>query len=158
MADLREHDRVTAADTFEEFFEREWVAAVRTAALLTQARSVAEEIAQEAFARVFQRWDRIDRPGAYLQRCVTNGARGDHRHRSVVRDKLPLLLTADDPPESAFVADALAALPFRQRAVLVLRYRNGLSERQIADALACRPGTVKSAHARAIATIGEALR
>jgi hypothetical protein len=68
-----------------------------------------------------------------------------HRRAGTARRKLALL----DPPRFASVdfdelADVVAALPFRQRAVLVLRYHARLSEREIADALGCRPGTVKS--------------
>ena len=51
------------------------------------------------------------------------------------------------------LADAVAALPYRQRAALVLRYHVGLSEAEIADALGCRPGTVKSLTSRALAAL-----
>jgi RNA polymerase sigma factor (sigma-70 family) len=73
------------------------------------------------------------------------------RHVGIHRAKLPLLVTqataelaVDD------LADAVAALPFRQRAVVVLRYHAGLSETEIAEALGCRPGTVKSLASRAL--------
>ena len=56
------------------------------------------------------------------------------------------------------LADAVAALPFRQRAVVVLRYHAGLSEAEIADALGCRPGTVKSLASRALARLEEVIR
>ena len=53
------------------------------------------------------------------------------------------------------LADAIARLPFRQRAVIVLRYYADLTEAEIADALGCRPGTVKSLASRALATLSK---
>jgi len=65
------------------------------------------------------------------------------------------MLVNDPAVDFAFdeLGDAVAALPFRQRAVLVLRYHHGLSEAEIADALECRPGTVKSLASRALDTL-----
>jgi RNA polymerase sigma factor (sigma-70 family) len=136
---------------FDEFYRNSWKQTVRVAALLTQDRSVAEEIAQEAFVAVFDRWSQLREPEGYLYRCVSNAGKMYHRRVGTERRKLPLL----DPPPFASVdfdelADVVATLPFRQRAVIVLRYHARLSESEIADALGCRPGTVKSLASRAL--------
>jgi RNA polymerase sigma-70 factor (sigma-E family) len=140
--------------TFEAFFTEEWPGAYRLASFLTQDPSAAEDLAQDAFARVYVAWGRADRPGAYLRTTLVNVCRNWRRDDRTRLAKLPLVAA---PSESDFVAeelaDAIAALPFRQRAVLVLRYYEDLSEAEIADALGCRPGTVKSLASRALAQL-----
>ena len=63
----------------------------------------------------------------------------------------------DETPEARELLDAVARLPYRQRAVVVLRYYADFSERDIADALGCRPGTVKSLASRALDTLRQEL-
>jgi RNA polymerase sigma factor (sigma-70 family) len=123
-------------------------------ALVAQDAHAGEEIAQEAFARLYPMWGRAERPEAYLRTSIVNGCRNRHRRGRTERTKLPLVATPDRVDiASAELADAVAALPFRQRAVVVLRYWGGLSEAEIADALGCRPGTVKSLASRALARL-----
>ena len=144
---------VSVSGTFEDFYRREWAGAVRLAHLLTGVDAVAEDIAQESFTRVHRRWASVDNRRAYLRTTIVNTCRSWHRSngREQVRLRLaeaqspgPGQLGADE------ILDAVDALPFRQRAVLVLRYYHDLSEREIADALGCRPGTVKSLTSRAL--------
>jgi RNA polymerase sigma factor, sigma-70 family len=143
---------------FEDFYASAWARGVRLAALLTQDASVAEEVAQEAFVAVLERWADLGEPAGYLHRCITNAASMYHRRAGTQRRKLPMLHSLDAASlEFDELADAVAALPFRQRAVLVLRYHAGLSEREIADALGCRPGTVKSLASRALSTLHKEL-
>ena len=72
--------------------------------------------------------------------------------------KLPLPIPERfDTPSFDHLADLLAALPFRQRTVLVLRFCEGCTERQIADHLGCRPGTVKSLTSRALAQLQQVI-
>lgn len=143
-----------AQGPFDEFYSAGWTRAVQLAALLTQDASVAEEVAQEAFVAVLQRWADLREPAGYLHRCITNSASMYHRRAGTQRRKLPML-GADVSAALGFdeLADAVAALPFRQRATIVLRYHVGLSEREIADALRCRPGTVKSLASRALSAL-----
>lgn len=143
-----------AGDGFEEFFREGWPGAYRLACFLTQDRAAAEEIAQDAFAAMYTTWGRAERPEAYLRTTVVNRCANWRRHLRVHRAKLPLLVTPDTS-EDVFdhLADAVASLPFRQRAVVVLRYHLGLSEAEIADALGCRPGTVKSLASRALSRL-----
>ena len=140
--------------SFEEFFREAWPGAVRLAALLTQDRGAGEDIAQEAFAQMYRTWGRAERPHAYLRTTLVNSCHNWRRRLQVRQDKLPLLLTPGSSVLGADeLTDAVAALPFRQRAVIVLRYYADLSEAEIADALGCRNGTVKSLASRALARL-----
>lgn len=144
------------SESFEDFYRRSWSNAVKLAGIMTQDSSVAEEIAQESFERMMLKWPTMRQPAGYLRVCIVNASRQYHRHNGVVRGKLGWLVTteqADDPISE--LADAVAKLPFRQRAVLVLRYYGDLSEREIAEALGCRSGTVKSLSSRALAALSK---
>lgn len=144
---------------FEEFFRASWPGAFRLACFLTQDRTAGEEIAQEAFAQMYPSWGRARVPEAYLRTTIINRSANWRRHAQIHRAKLPLLATptgvnpAFDNPVLDQLAGAVAGLPFRQRAVVVLRYHLGLSELEIAEALGCRPGTVKSLASRALARL-----
>ncbi|MDP2290374.1 MAG: sigma-70 family RNA polymerase sigma factor [Actinomycetota bacterium] len=139
-----------SAGGFGDFYRAEWAGAVRLASLLVQ-RVAAEDLVQDAFAAVYPKFASLDNPAAYLRVAIVNGCRQSHRRRAVEVDRMPRLALADaTPPELGELADVVAALPYRQRAVLVLRYWVGLSEQEIAEALACRPGTVKSLSSRAL--------
>jgi RNA polymerase sigma-70 factor (sigma-E family) len=143
-----------ARPEFAAFYASEWPGALRLAGLLSQDARVAEDLAQEAFARVFPKWDRVENPHAYLRVAIVNACRSWQSRRHTERVKLPLIASASSV-ELGFdaLADAVAALPYRQRAVLVLRYYEGLRESEIAAAIGCRPGTVKSLTSRALAAL-----
>jgi RNA polymerase sigma-70 factor (sigma-E family) len=144
-------DSVPDEEEFERFYREAWPGAVRLAGLLTQDADAAEDLAQEAFARMYPKWRRAEFPKAYLRTTLVNVCHNWHRQKTTERTKLPILIERP-AAEFAFdeLADAVAALPYRQRVVLVMRYHAGLSEAQIADALGCRPGTVKSLASRAL--------
>ncbi|HWS48384.1 MAG TPA: SigE family RNA polymerase sigma factor [Acidimicrobiia bacterium] len=144
----------TTAPAFEDFYRTAWAGAVRLAALLTQDARAAEDLAQEAFTRIYPKWARVEQPQAYLRTAIVNACRSWQSRRHTERSKLPLLATRE-ASELGFdaLADVVAALPYRQRAVLVLRYHSDLSEAEIADALGCRRGTVKSLASRALANL-----
>jgi len=144
--------------SFDDIYRRECVNMVRVALLLVGSQQQAEEIVQDAFAQVFERWEGIERPGAYLRTCVVNGCRRAHRRRRLDRARE----AAAAPPQPAtlevdHLADALSALPARRRAAVVLRYYDDLSEAEIAEALGVRPGTVKSLVHRALAQLREVI-
>ncbi len=145
-----------ASPTFDDLFERERQHMVRLALLMVGSRAEAEELVQDAFAKVLQRWKGIDNPGAYLQRCVINGCRGHLRRRHLEQRRRP---AAPDPSELGAdeMLDALAQLAPRRRAVVVLRYYEGLTQDEIATALAMRPGTVKSTLHRALSDLREVI-
>lgn len=141
---------------FSEFMSARWAALYRTAYLLTGDRHQAEELLQDAFARTCLKWKGIrdkNAADAYVRRILVHEAsRGwRRRHRERVTDQLP-----DDGHDGGLGSretqldlwPEIRALPPRQRAVLVLRYYEDLTEAQTAVELGCSVGTVKSqAHA-----------
>jgi RNA polymerase sigma factor (sigma-70 family) len=140
--------------SFDDFYRQAWSSAFRLAAFLIQDRAAAEEIAQDAFTQMYATWGRAERPHAYLRTSIVNRCQNWRRHGRIRDAKLQLLGTGPSTELGADeLADAVAALPFRQRAVIVLRYHVGLSEAEIAEALGCRPGTVKSLASRALACL-----
>ena len=130
-------------NAFEALYRAEWHRLVRVAYLLVGDREVARDVVQDAFVRVHGRWASVREPEAYLRRAVVNGCHSTHRRRSTERSNAPRLVAIpttelghDD------LADAVAALPHRQRAAIVLRFYADLTEADIAAAIGCRPGTV----------------
>ena len=142
--------------SFDDFFAEVWPRAFRLASFLTHDTQAGEDIAQEVLAAMSRRWDLLERPEAYLQRAVTNASWNWNRRGRTATRKLPLL-AVHGGSEFRFdeLADAIARLPFRQRAVIVLRYYADLTEADIAHALDCRPGTVKSLASRALAALSK---
>jgi RNA polymerase sigma-70 factor (sigma-E family) len=148
---------VRQASTFEELFRQQYEPMVRVAFLLVGSRAEAEDVVQDAFARVELRWARVDNPAGYLRRCVVNRSNDVLRRRSV--EQRFLRLRRDEASELVAdeLGDALASLPPKRRAAIVLRYYNGLPEREIAAALGVRPGTVKSLLHRGLAQLREVI-
>lgn len=138
--------------SFDEFYRLEFSRIVRLARLLTGTPSVAEDLAQEAFMIAYRHRSGLDNPAAFVRTAAVNVCRNWHRSRR----RETLRLTRVGPGTQALSAESqemeavVAGLPYRQRAVLVLRYWMDLSERDIAAALGCRHGTVKSLHSRAL--------
>jgi len=125
-----------------------WVAMVRLARLLTAADAASEEIVQDAFLRVRAKWATIDTPPAYLRATVVNGCRNHQRRRLLERRQpAPQQVVTDAPDE---MRTAIAALPARQRAALVLRYYEDLPEAEIAGLMRCSVAAVKSLLHRAV--------
>ena len=127
--------------------------AIRLAYLMTGDEQQAQDIAQEAFARIAARFRDLRNPDAlpgYLRSTVLNLSRGYLRRLRTQRDYLKRSAAGDaeTPPDDAEGRDemwsALLGLPHRQRAALVLRYYEDLSEQQAADALQCSLPAVKS--------------
>lgn len=120
-------------------------------------RWVAEELAQEALARLCRDWRKVrsmDNPEAWLRRVAINQAKSRYRrrvaeHRAAERIRASRLVPNQehDPAESIAMREEISALPHRQKTVLVLRYYGGLSFPEIASTLDLPEGTVKS-HAR----------
>jgi len=137
----------------------------RTALLLTgQDRAEAEDLLQGALERAYRRWGRICRAGdpeRYVRRILANASTDRWRRlrrrpeRELPPDAAGLVESdhAADVVERDFLLRALAGLPPRQRAVLVLRYFCDLPEAEIADALGCSAGTVKSQASRGLARL-----
>jgi RNA polymerase sigma-70 factor (sigma-E family) len=143
---------------FGHFYTATWPRMYRTAYAITRDRDAAEDAVQSAYAKAFASWRRVvaaDQPEAYLRRMVVNEVLGARRTAVRRPEHLTDSIELHAPVAAVAPADervaerdalwaALGKLPPRQRAVLVLRYYEDLSEAQIADALRCSRGTVKS--------------
>jgi RNA polymerase sigma-70 factor, ECF subfamily len=139
-----------AAAGFDAFYATTARRVVRHAYALTGDLSDAQDVAQEAFARAWQRWDsvrRYDSPEAWVRRVATNLATSRHRRSRTAR-AASVLLARDMVPEISLDTVALVAglrtLPERQRVVLVLHYLADLPVNQIALELKCPLGSVKA--------------
>lgn len=140
--------------TFEDLYRSHYTRMVVLARLMTGASAHAEEIVQDAFVQLYRNWSSIEYPLTYVRIAVVNGCRSHGRRRAVERrHPLPNHEPALLDTAAIAVRDALQVLTPRQRAAIVLRYFDDLSEREIADALGCRPGTVKSLLSRSMAKL-----
>jgi RNA polymerase sigma-70 factor (sigma-E family) len=149
--------------TLEQLYAEHYVRLVRLAVLLLGDVGRAEEVVQDSFAAIYQRWDQLggaDLP-AYLRQTVVNRSRSVLRHLKVVS-----LHPSEIPPDvpgadhdllrgvrRREVVEALSRLPRRQREVLALRYYLDLSEREIAETLQISQGAVKSHASRGAAAL-----
>ncbi|WP_419919494.1 SigE family RNA polymerase sigma factor [Candidatus Poriferisocius sp.] len=139
---------------FNDLYQEEYEPMVRLARGLVDLPETAEEIVQEAFVKVFDRWSRLDNPGGYLRSTVVNSARSELRKRRTRRRAGPRLFNnPDSVEEQDYLLDALNLLSPRQKTALVLRFYAGMSEKEIARTMGVRPGTVKSATSRGLAEL-----
>ncbi len=155
--------------SFEEYAATAWPWLYRCSYLLAGNHADAEDLAQQTLLQAYRSWPKVsraDHPTAYVRRMLTNLHISQHRPRSRM-----LELLTDAPPEPRHSASAhpgdpgdrqalwphISSLPPRQRAVIVLRYYEGLSEREIADTLGCSTGNVKSTAHRALRALRAAI-
>jgi RNA polymerase sigma-70 factor (ECF subfamily) len=142
----------------EEFCGRLWPRLAASMAYLTGDAGAGEDIAQEAMTRAWARWGRVsqlDSPEAWTYRVAVNLARSRHRRkqaeqRALARVGEPTVTVAVETADAIAVRGAVAALPERMRAALVLRYFADLPVDEVAEILDCAPGTVKSLTSQAI--------
>ena len=153
--------------SFEDFARTRLPALLAYAVVLTGDPHLASDVVQEVMVRAHGRWSRIrraDRPELYVKRMVTNEFLS-WRRRWHVRSVVPVADEAlharaprtADPAQQVVDRDAvwarLATLPRRQRAVLVLRFYEGLDDAEIAEVLRLAPSTVRSTASRALAAL-----
>lgn len=124
---------------------------VRLATLLVDRVDIAEELVQEAFATTYRRWATLDDPPAYLRAAVVNACRSELRRRHVRRTRPIATPDGAAPPDD--LRDTVAALPERQRTVVVLRFYEDLPLRDIAELMGIHVGTAKSQLHRALARL-----
>ena len=147
-------------DEYREFVCSRSAPLVHLAFWMTGNWQDAEDIVQDALAKTYVRWPGTEHPEAYVRRIVVNGC----RRRFRLRRRETLLAEPPDTPaaaagvEEAAIARralvaALASLPVRQRAVIVLRYCLDQPEADVAAALGCSVGTVKSQASKALARL-----
>ncbi|MDG6102053.1 SigE family RNA polymerase sigma factor [Dactylosporangium aurantiacum] len=155
--------------TFEEFVAARLGVLVRYATVVTCDADLAQDITQDVLIKAGARWSRIgrlDAPELYLKRMVVNEFLSWRRRRAaqlipLARESLDTMTApAPDPSGPRDERDAMlrliAALTPRQRAVVALRFYEDMSIDQIADLMGCRPVTVRTYLARALATLREA--
>jgi RNA polymerase sigma-70 factor (sigma-E family) len=163
---------MTAEDTrLGELYVRHASDSVRLAYLLTGDRAVAEDLVQDAFVKLAGRLVHLRDPGAfeaYLQRTVVNLSRSYFRRRKVERayvEREGKAIGMESAPASDLAIGerdalwrAMQGLSQRQRAAVVLRFYEDLSEQRVAELLRCRPGTVKSLVSRGLQTMRDEMR
>jgi len=132
------------AGCIADLYRREYAPMVRLAHLLLGSNEAAEDVVQDSFVRLYRNWDRAEQPGPYLRAVVVNRCHSWRRRRLLERERLPRPAPEAVGSEACELLDALARLGLRQRTALVLRFYADLSEAEVASALGCRPGTVKS--------------
>ena len=154
-------------EEYREFVGSRAASLHRTAYLLCGDWHLADDLVQEPLAKAFRHWKRVqraDNPDAYVRRILVN----EYNRRWQTPREVPLRPeegdhgeVASDPADAvamrADLLEALLELPPRQRATVVLRYLDGLSERETAAALGCSEGTVKSQTSRALTTLNRFL-
>ena len=146
---------------FEAFVAARSDDLLRTAVLLTRDRGHAEDLLQTTLVKAYRTWHRIDAadPYPYVRRILVPTAAGWRRLRttqeivSLTAHDVAAPDGSDAVAERERMADALATLPPRMRAVLVLRYSEDLSEAATADALGCSIATVKTQTTRGLARL-----
>jgi RNA polymerase sigma-70 factor (sigma-E family) len=147
------------ASALRRAYERHGARLLRLAILVAGSRDVGEEIMQEAFVRAATALPRLsdEETGPYLRTVAINVWRNRVRRLQLERRvRMPWIATSGD--ERSFedrdaLWRAMRRLPPRQRACLVLRYYEDLSERQTATVLGCSVGTVKSLSSRGLARL-----
>lgn len=140
---------------FDAFYLAEWDRLVRRVGLVVTSAPHAEDVVQEVMAEVYRRWDTIRDPAAYAFRASVNGAVRAARRvgRELPRsDRQPDTVGVEDPAtvEAEHLRTVLLVLSPRQRAMVVLKYYDGYLEREIAEIVGCRPGSVGPTITRAL--------
>ena len=155
-----------ADQDFAEFVDARWASLYRLAYLLAASPTGAEDLMQTTLEKAYVNWPRISKvgsPEAYVRRMLANTLVSSRRRAwtgELPWDELPEISAASaEVPvlDRSLIWPLVCALPDRQRAVIVLRFYEDLSEAQISEALGCAVGTVKSQSSAAIAALRRAL-
>lgn len=147
-----------AESDFDILYRDVWPKAVTSAHRIVANRSVAEELAQEAFTRAFERWPAVSGhpcPAAWILRATLNLAISDRRRRRIPSQ--PEALTSHDEHTTIglVVREALTKLSRKQQQAIVLRYIGGCEEAEIAAAMGITPGSVKTHLSRGRARLAQ---
>ncbi|NGN92226.1 SigE family RNA polymerase sigma factor [Nocardioides sp. KC13] len=152
----REREVSVAAVDFDDFVAARSGALLRTAYLLTRDHALAEDLLQTALTKAWFAWSKIENHEAYVRRILVNTYTSWWRRKWNGEQAVLEFVenSVDHPEEGAHdLWTALGRLPRRQRAVVVLRYFEDLTEAQTADLLGCSVGTVKSQTSKAFAKL-----
>jgi RNA polymerase sigma-70 factor (ECF subfamily) len=147
---------------FETLCRQHYASVVRTAYLITGDAAEAVDLAQEAFARAFARWDRVsalDRPEAWLHRVVANLSRSWWRRRLLQwqRDRASDEVAPEPEVVDPRLMEALRELPHAQRTAVVLRFYADRSIEEVARTLGKRPGTIRALASQGVARLRSSL-
>jgi RNA polymerase sigma-70 factor (sigma-E family) len=155
-------------EEYREFVGSRAASLHRAAYLLCGDWHLADDLVQETFVQTFRHWRRVqraDNQNAYVKRILINEFRRHWRRYGrlpvrAVPDGFEFAIpdVSDEVVNRADLRRALLTLPARQRATVVLRYLEGMSERETAAVMRCSQGTVKSQTARALDTLGGCLK
>jgi RNA polymerase sigma-70 factor (sigma-E family) len=147
-------------EDYREFVGDRAASLHRTAFLLCGDWQLADDLVQETFVHVFRHWRRVqraDNQNAYVKRILINEFKRHWQrygrlpvHAEIDRPETAVPDACDEVVNRADLLRALLTLPARQRATVVLRYLEGMSERETAAVMRCSEGTVKSQTARAL--------
>ncbi|HSE08558.1 MAG TPA: SigE family RNA polymerase sigma factor [Nocardioidaceae bacterium] len=150
---------------FEQYMAARQPSLLRTAYLLTGDRHSAEDLVQMALAKLYLSWDKVQRRellDGYVRRIMVNENnslwRRAWKRKEVATDTIPDYVGVDDRHdhgERRALWEFVQTLPRKQRAVVVLRYYEDLSEAEVAEILGISVGTVKSQSSRALAALRE---
>lgn len=150
-------------DEFRCFTAARWPGLVRTAYLLTGDLGHAEDLAQTTLIKAYRSWNRVRRVDdidAYVRKILVNANRSRFRSKRPVEYSVAMVPEHHAAPDASRAIEerdvlfaALAGLPPRQRAIVVLRYWEDLAEGDVAALLGCSVGTVKSQASRALAKL-----
>jgi RNA polymerase sigma-70 factor (sigma-E family) len=165
---VRSMERSTASTRdaeFEAYMAARQPSLLRTAYLLTGDRHAAEDLVQTALAKLYLSWDKVQRRellDGYVRRIMVNENnslwRRAWKRREVTTDAVPdhaQVLDRHDHGERSALWEFVQTLPRKQRAVIVLRYYEDLTEAEVAEILGISVGTVKSQASRALASMRE---
>jgi RNA polymerase sigma-70 factor, ECF subfamily len=139
--------------SFEDLYAEEAQSVFSAVYLLFRDRELAQEATQEAFARALERWPRLDGEpwvGGWVMTTALNVARRASRRRGTPNARPA---SEHDPDDALLVRWAIASLPPRQQEAIALTYLLDLPTAQVARAMGCREGTVRTHLARAIASL-----
>ncbi|MEO6715080.1 MAG: SigE family RNA polymerase sigma factor [Mycobacteriales bacterium] len=160
--------RSDADEALTALYLQHYTSLLRLAGLLLDDRGASEEVVQDAYIKMHGAWQRIDDPEsalAYLRQTVVNLARSRMRRRLVAIKHAPKPMPHGPSAEYGAIAGAeraeviaqLRKLPKRQREAIVLRYYGDLSENEIAAAMGCSNGAVKTHVHRGMAALAKSL-
>lgn len=153
---------VSDDEWFDTVYSAHYPSLVRLAYLTTGSLPAAEDVVQEVFVEWYRRRETVRQPVPYLRRAVVSRCTSWVRRRTLERRHGASVEYGAGSPapdaDAAAVRAALTRLKPRQRAAVFLRYYLDLPEAEIAGALGCRAGTVKSLLHRSLATLKEELQ
>ncbi len=145
---------------FVRFYESNLAKYVRIANLIVQSRQVSEDIVQDSFIKVANKWPKIENHEAFLRKAVINSCNSYFRRRKLERlyssrFQGPGEITNDERNE---LGELLLKLPLKQRVATALRFYQDLSDKEIAEVIGCNPNSIPSLISRALTQLNKEVK